>query len=1751
MPAQDTETRTRARVNGQWIDPAEYVRINGVWVRRDTDVTPPPPPTVNLIRGTAIAGGSFGDFNALPNVYGPAGHVWDVDNASRTSTAGLQFLRSLGIQYVRLDFRWENLQPTLNAPFDAAELARMTAMFNACKNAGIYFLPDMHNYGHRKTTETGQQAGPSIGDATVPTSAYADFWTRFVQAFGGNDHLLGYEIMNEPVSMTGGYAQSHANDQAAVNAIRALDTQRLIFVDGYAWAHVDNWDFNNGAGTGPWINDAGRTDANGEPLIRYTAHHYFDADSSSTYGSEVPNGPADAGEDTSDRVARHLAEFTDWLDTWNVRGAITEVGWPNTTAWCDVAEGWFDLANAANLDVFTWATGAAWSNTYELRAFAAGIPGDLERGRWDLGDQIDKVMPAGQVLLNNMTAAPPVDPEDPPVSTSLAMPRGPTGSRWGPDATGPDGGRPPTTYLDPASTSFKNFTPFAQAADFYDSIGINHHPYGVYEDANFTAAIIAQIQNIGFRHVRQALFMPNIYHDSVAISRTQRWLADVMNANAARTTTTGGPAGTGKQPIFGCIHTGAERKYWVDNFGTRYSYELVNNDGADPIFRTIEGPVGNIAPQNLGLPTDTWGGTILGRDKTVTGQPMGWGAISSLMSTNEPDNHQGSPVYNTMQVGLDYGIRWIGHEMMRAKNLRTTVTALNGEPWINSTTGRITTSPCKVNQLPVIPFMSLVSSAGWTTVGDYTTRIDADVVAAHEYWLGTQPVWDHKFGTAALQNSRDYNSAYSIGTWGRRNAANGLLNPAANNVRYDRSIPIMCTEMGHIGRFDTPNGTDSFPTPPDVIGEYLIQQLVQQYLQGYKRSYIFAMTDEGAPTSGQQGWGICNNDGTLKASGHAIRNLLALVGFRQGPDQGIQPISIPHTYTGGADTFDDYVGGTPQTTLRVRDLVYKLVLCIGPDEYIIILCRQRPLWGRRTWFNTRDIAASRRTVAEDNGSSRDVVLTLPNPGTGFEWKSEIAEPAKNPVQSPIDGLTYPNPTNGQAYVAAGTAGSRFTQNGNTLTAGMGLITRVIKIKKQQTVVTPPPSTGFRIGMSNEGDNPAAQTELLGASWARNYERDPWYGRDGNWSAMDAVIQDYTSRGIEPIMLVNWSDDLTTLTTADAQNLALWASRYGPGGTFWAGKPSSQTQWAPRLIEFGNEYSFSYRSGDASTQQYADRAKYYAARAKEAGQAIKNTGRPVNLIIIGEDGGSGSANWVNNMYAQVPDLHNYIGGWTIHPYGPTYLAKIQRTVDFLNGKDTLKLPFYLTENGVACDQVGGVGRQLNDNYGWQSNMNYQQCADKHQEIVDGLRSSANISRILGYFIYQPHDQIAPGGTYPGPIPNNKEGWFGVLTNTGGTKGAITPKIQSLMALYGGSTSVTPPATTVAPYVSPSVGATPAQLKIGDQNGSRLQLKGVNLWGVLSPDTNNAFAMAQYNARTTIANSIQIYGANCVRLRINASEYNTAPNAATGNLTKAQILGRIADWVTEFTNRQIYVCICTWDALDGTGSDAAWPNNGTIYHQMWSDLHFTLNSTGPKPYVFYEVTNEPNLVGYNGSDGHDTTAWNAWENNMEASITHFRQNMQYRGPLVIDPIWWANSGTGGQGYDDARYTNLENVDAIQPGMDGIHQIIFAKHDYSNGAAWSDAGWVAGAGAGQIKHLIFENEFGHYNGSPASVNNSWSAAATTYFKNRFTGMTNYVGGCAFLWGPWYDANAITVNTSAPNGDNTTPSSPWGGYVDTNFLS
>lgn len=327
--------------------------------------------------------------------------------------------------------------------------------------------------------------------------------------------------------------------------------------------------------------------------------------------------------------------------------------------------------------------------------------------------------------------------------------------------------------------------------------------------------------------------------------------------------------------------------------------------------------------------------------------------------------------------------------------------------------------------------------------------------------------------------------------------------------------------------------------------------------------------------------------------------------------------------------------------------------------------------------------------------------------------------------------------------------------------------------------------------------------------------------------------------------------------------------------------------------------------------------------------------------------------------------------------------------------------------------------------------------------------------------------------------------------------------------------------------PTIGG-PATLRIGGPGGPEARMAGVTVWGVPDWVTGPCwFAITQYRNRDEITAAIQAWGGNHIRLRVRAEDYN---NDGQG-FTKDDRLRMIRGWRDAAEAHGLYLYLSWVDATRGVTGGAHWPDHYAEAFPMMTDVY---ESLGPDDRVFYEPANEPNNFP-------DT--WNAWATAMRDTIAHWR-SLGYTGILIIDLPDYAHT------YNDAAMTALEQYDASQPGMGGHHQLVFARHDYANenwpdgGNTFDPAAWHARTGGTQQQHVIWESEFGNYNGDPSTVHPTWSRQASRFFADELDNAdrSNFAGATAFLWGPWWDANALLDTAGNPTS--------WGLAVRDGFL-
>jgi endoglucanase len=262
------------------------------------------------------------------------------------SAEELDYYKNHGFDVVRLPFRWERLQRTLNGELDRAELERIKGFIAAARERSMKVIVSPHNFGRYPTA--GKDA--PIGSPEVPIEAFADFWRRLAAEFAGDPAVYGFSLMNEPHDSRGLWKTTA---QAGLDAIRRSDPDRLVLAPGDQWSGAWSW---------RRFNDDFLLDDPTGNLI-YEAHQYFDVNHSGTYklGYALSGAYPDLGVDL-------VRPFADWLREHRVSGIITEFGVPNDDPrWLELVDRLLTYLAAEDIPWVYWAGGPWWGN-YPLSA---------------------------------------------------------------------------------------------------------------------------------------------------------------------------------------------------------------------------------------------------------------------------------------------------------------------------------------------------------------------------------------------------------------------------------------------------------------------------------------------------------------------------------------------------------------------------------------------------------------------------------------------------------------------------------------------------------------------------------------------------------------------------------------------------------------------------------------------------------------------------------------------------------------------------------------------------------------------------------------------------------------------------------------------------------------------------------------------------------------------------------------------------------------------------------------------------------------------------------------------------------------------------------------------------------------------------------------------------------------------------------------------------------------------------------------
>ena len=191
------------------------------------------------------------------------------------------------MRLLRIPFRAARVQHEIGGELDYdAEKSDIKALADVVREAerlGMWVLLDMHDYCERSIDGVLYEYGvagrrlwnsstnswgtwEATDSPVVTTEHFADLWKKIATEFKDYSNIWGYDLMNEPKGID--IDVLFKNYQAAIYAIREVDTKASVVIEGKNYASSSAWES---------VSDKLKDLADPQGKIVYEAHAYFDA----------------------------------------------------------------------------------------------------------------------------------------------------------------------------------------------------------------------------------------------------------------------------------------------------------------------------------------------------------------------------------------------------------------------------------------------------------------------------------------------------------------------------------------------------------------------------------------------------------------------------------------------------------------------------------------------------------------------------------------------------------------------------------------------------------------------------------------------------------------------------------------------------------------------------------------------------------------------------------------------------------------------------------------------------------------------------------------------------------------------------------------------------------------------------------------------------------------------------------------------------------------------------------------------------------------------------------------------------------------------------------------------------------------------------------------------------------------------------------------------------------------------------------
>lgn len=213
--------------------------------------------TSRPLAGVNISGGEFG--TGTPRL----GYTY-----AYPTKAEIDYFAAVGMEIVRIPFRWERMQPVVYGPLSVADRAGLKSAVDYAVLKGLTVVLDMHDYGARNVP----QGKALVGSALLAEPALADAWLKIAGDYRDQPKVwLG--LMNEPFKQTA--ADWWRTVQQLTVDLRNQDISNKLLIPGSKWTGAHSWVKSGNAAEAEKFVDPDNNFA-------FEVHQYLDSDSSGT-----------------------------------------------------------------------------------------------------------------------------------------------------------------------------------------------------------------------------------------------------------------------------------------------------------------------------------------------------------------------------------------------------------------------------------------------------------------------------------------------------------------------------------------------------------------------------------------------------------------------------------------------------------------------------------------------------------------------------------------------------------------------------------------------------------------------------------------------------------------------------------------------------------------------------------------------------------------------------------------------------------------------------------------------------------------------------------------------------------------------------------------------------------------------------------------------------------------------------------------------------------------------------------------------------------------------------------------------------------------------------------------------------------------------------------------------------------------------------------------------------------------------------